>query len=116
MTETQKEIVDDFEETDRVESKFHNFKAEGQQTVIGIIERFEVLGTTTCIVLNTNYTKEGEVYVKLLTALKDQFKEEDVGKKVKIVFTGEKQTGQAKPYMQFDIFKKDMPKPGENTN
>ena len=103
--EIQKQFKDDFNDEDQIESKFHNFKEPGKEIVLGIVDKFDETGNPVVMTVNT---MAGEVNIRLVTALKDNFDRSDIGKKIKIIYTGEKQTGKPNPYMTFEIFKKDF--------
>lgn len=95
-------IIDDFNDEDKVaESTFHDFKTE--DTVIGILDRFEDTPNGKSLIINTN---DGEITIGSYTALTHKFQTEDIGKKIKIVYAGEKKSKSGRIYMDFEVYKK----------
>jgi len=105
--EDNSKITDDFEDKDKVESgKFHPFK--DNPIVIGILDHFESSAFGDDIEVPVLKDDEGnEIQIGHYTALEDKFTKEDVGKKIKIEYKGEKKSRAGKTFMDFDVWKKD---------
>lgn len=102
MTE-ENSIVDDFDEDDKVVSgNFFKFEKEEDS----------IIGQLTAITDGT-YGKqyvllvEGEeIIVGSYSALAGNILEEDISKKIKIVYKGEKKSKNGRNYKEFEVFKK----------
>jgi len=98
-------LIDDFTDEDKIEANtcFHDFHTNKE--LLGVMIRFEKTDFGFSPVLEN---EDGEIWVGSYTALKGKFSEEDIGKKIKIVFLGQEKGKSGRLYMKFDIYKKEI--------
>jgi len=98
-------LIDDFTDEDKIEgdNNFHDFHLNN--TLLGVLIRFETTQYGNSPVLEN---ADGENWVGNYTALIGKFTDEDIGKKIKIVFKGQEKGKSGRLYMNFDVFKKEI--------
>jgi hypothetical protein len=96
-------FIDDFNETEKVESEvYHNFVIN--PLVIGILKEIKNTNLGRNLVFIVSPKKE--ITIGDYTALRDKITNEDIGKKIKIVYIGEQKSNTGRVYMNFGVYKK----------